>query len=61
MKFKPYGQIAYEAYCEFSGNKSLVNGSPLPKWDDVKTEIKQAWTKAALAVIEASQNENNHY
>lgn len=38
---KSLGQIAYEAYCE--GWKSLASGQPLPKWVDVKPEIKAAW------------------
>ena len=50
---KQYGQIAYEAYCETSDNKSLVSGASLPNWDNLKIEIQHAWVEAAAAVIDA--------
>lgn len=48
------GQIAYEGYCESSGNRSLISGAELPKWDDLKPEIREAWNAAARAVIAAA-------
>jgi len=51
MNEKAIGQIAYEAYCEFTGWKSLVSGQPLPQWDKLKPEIQAAWRCAANAVI----------
>lgn len=47
------GQTAYEAYCSHTNWKSLVSGADLPRWPEVKPEIKTAWEKAALAVIVA--------
>ena len=47
---RPLGQIAYEAYCEATGWKSLVSGADLPQWDALKQEIKDAWGQAAQAV-----------
>ena len=47
------GQIAYEAYCEYSGNKSLVSGDELPSWDNLSTNIQEAWDAAAKAPIRA--------
>lgn len=50
MTDKGLGQIAYEAYCEVSGNKSLVSGCELPTWEELRNEIKVAWVAAAFAV-----------
>ena len=47
---KTNGQIAYEGYTGHTGGKSLVSGEPLPLWDDVTLEIKQAWEVAAASV-----------
>ena len=46
----PMGQVAYEAYCQSTGNKSLISGAELPKWADLKPEIQRAWAAAADAV-----------
>ena len=45
------GRIAYEAYCESNGCKSLVSGDRLPGWDELKDEIKTAWDAAAKATV----------
>jgi hypothetical protein len=50
---KTLGQVAYEAYCETTDWKSLISGSELPKWKDVKPEIKHAWEQSAEAVKNA--------
>lgn len=47
-----FGEAAYAGYCRSSGNKSLVSGAELPAWADLSPEIREAWTKAALAAIE---------
>lgn len=47
---KSYGQIAYEAYCGHTNWKSLVSGSDLPLWKDLKPEIQSAWETAGAAV-----------
>lgn len=44
------GQVAYEAYTDFSGGKSLVTGEALPTWDDQTPERQEAWDVAAHAV-----------
>lgn len=46
------GRVAYEAYCKASGGKSLVSGAPLPAWDALCQEIRDAWDAAADAVID---------
>ena len=50
------GQIAYEAYCASSGNKSLISGAELPEWKELKREIQAAWICAALAVVEGTRS-----
>jgi hypothetical protein len=48
---KTAGQVAYEAYCAVSYNKSLVSGTELPSWDRQYPSIRKAWEIAALSVI----------
>jgi hypothetical protein len=49
-----YGEIAYNAYCEARGWKS-VRGEPLPKFKEQTPDLQAAWEKAAHAVaIEAT-------
>lgn len=43
------GQVGYERYCDCSGGKSLVTGQELPKWEDLKEEIRAAWEAACNA------------
>ena len=47
-----FGEIAYEAYCKASKNKSLISGAKLPKWKDVRPDIKSAWRDSAAAVLD---------
>lgn len=47
-----YGQIAFEAYCDSVGNKTYDN-KPIPKWEDLTEQIKQAWNNAANEAIKA--------
>lgn len=44
-------QVAYEAYADFTGHRSLVTGSPLPDWTDLSDALRGAWGMAAEAVI----------
>lgn len=50
---KTYGQIAYDAYFEHSGGRSLVSGAPLPTWAAQNPKIADAWEASAQAVIKA--------
>jgi hypothetical protein len=47
---KPFGQVAYEAYCLATDGKSRVSGAELPLWENVDPRIQQAWEAAATAV-----------
>jgi hypothetical protein len=44
------GEIAYNAYCDAVGWVS-VHGDPLPKWEQQKPDLQEAWQLAAKAVI----------
>ncbi len=44
------GKLAYEAYADHTGFKSLATGADLPQWVDLKLEIRTAWTVAAACV-----------
>ena len=39
---KRVGQVAYEAYCEFSEGRSLVSGAALPAWENLTPTIQAA-------------------
>ena len=52
-----YGKIAYEAYCQCSGGKSLVSGAKLPPWEELSPEIRRAWEWAADAVLDADSED----
>ncbi|MCL4851804.1 MAG: hypothetical protein KJZ78_10530 [Bryobacteraceae bacterium] len=53
MATKTRAQIAYEAYFERAGGKSLATGQSLPYWDALPVEIKEAWEAAATAVVKS--------
>lgn len=53
--FNNLGKVAYEAYCEKVGNKSVA-GEVLPSWEDQckgRPEVAAAWVEAAHAVLAA--------
>ena len=45
------GQIAYDAYSEKAGGRSIVSGVKLPTWNGLSPAIKEAWEAAATAVM----------
>ncbi len=51
-----YGRIAYEAYSQAAGGRSLVTSQTLPEWDDLPLTIRAAWREAAKAVHEATRD-----
>lgn len=46
-------KVAYEAYCRSTGGRSAVTGEPLPAWEDVTREVRDAWDAASQAVAAA--------
>lgn len=53
------GKLAYDAYCTMTGWKSLKSGDPLPQWEDLPLEMKDAWSMAGLRVAEAINTEDS--
>lgn len=51
MKDYRFAEIAYNAYCEKAGWKSLATGQPLPKFQQLPEAIKDAWERAAAAAV----------
>lgn len=47
-----FGKLAYEAYYNRAGGKSLVSGNPLPTWDQQAEPIQDAWHAAAVAMLD---------
>ena len=47
---KSWGQIAYEAYVQSCGGKS-IRGEDLPAWDAQAPVIREHWDAAGLAVV----------
>lgn len=44
------GQIAFEAYSESMGWKTY-DGKDIPHWENLSSEVRQAWSAAARAVV----------
>ena len=44
------GRVAYDAYRDAAGGRSLVTGDPLPSFDELPAQIRAAWEVAAQAV-----------
>jgi anti-sigma28 factor (negative regulator of flagellin synthesis) len=44
-------KVAYEAYSNHTGWKSLVSGQSLPQWEALSLSIQQAWEAAASGVV----------
>lgn len=45
-------RVAYKAYCAYTGNKSLITGDELPKWDKLPAAIHNTWHAAAKAAAD---------
>lgn len=52
------GRVAYEAYCDAVGGKS-VRGEALPDWDSQDRNVAAAWCAAAQAVLTATFEGND--
>lgn len=46
------GKAGYEAYAKSTGGKTF-DGREMPKWEDLPQRIRDAWTQAANAILEA--------
>jgi hypothetical protein len=45
-------QIGYEAYGAHADWKAY-DGKPMPKWDDLRLDIKEKWVVAVAAILDA--------
>jgi len=48
-------KIAYEAYSRLQGGKNY-QGNPIPAWEDVRPDIKEAWIAAITTAIRWERN-----
>ena len=55
---KNYGKTAYEAYRQWAGGKSLVSRQPIPPWEGLSADIRDAWEMSAKAVVDEVRGEN---
>lgn len=46
-----FGKIAYDAYKGKSNGLSLISGATLPEWEVLASNIQDAWSAAANAVL----------
>jgi hypothetical protein len=49
-------RAGYEAYAAYTGNKSVITGDDLPKWNDLPGGVINAWFCAAESMIRAHAN-----
>jgi hypothetical protein len=47
-----FAKLAYEAYGKVTGGKNY-QGLPMPAWADLPGQIQDAWEAAAVAIIDA--------
>ena len=47
------GRIGYEAYGAHADWKAY-DGKPMPKWDELRLDIKEKWAVAAKAIAKAA-------
>jgi len=49
-KIMNIAQSGYEAYCNYTGWKSVITGDPLPQWSQLPGGVVNAWFAAAKAI-----------
>jgi hypothetical protein len=47
---REYGELAYNAYVEDSGGRSLISGVQLPAFDELPAPVMKAWCAAGVAI-----------
>ncbi|HEY8095006.1 MAG TPA: hypothetical protein VIE65_02795 [Methylobacter sp.] len=50
------GQVGYEAYGDDAQWKAY-DGNPMPKWTDLRFDIKRKWEVAAQAIVDFYEKE----
>ncbi|MDA1277890.1 MAG: hypothetical protein O2960_28160 [Verrucomicrobia bacterium] len=46
-----FGKVAYDAYCDARGWKSVL-GEPLPKFEDQSKDLQDAWQASGKAAVQ---------
>lgn len=59
MSVRERANIAYEAYREHTGGKSLATGADIPEWDMLPADIQAAWHASIWAVDASAQNQKD--
>lgn len=52
---KTAGQVGYDAYGEHAQWKAF-DGRPMPRWDELREDIKEKWEVAARAILDDAWN-----
>lgn len=47
MTIAKLAQRLYNAYRDHTGGKSAVNGVPIPRWEDQRPQVQEAWLAVA--------------
>lgn len=55
MSEKSLGQVGYEAYGDEADWKAF-DGRPMPRWDELREDIKRKWNVASSAIVRESGN-----
>jgi hypothetical protein len=53
---KTFGQVGYEAYSTFTGNKTY-DGKEMPIWAHLTSRVQEAWRTAAASILMANNVE----
>lgn len=53
MSTLDYSLLAKKSYYSYGNRTNFKNfmGNPMPKWDDLTPEIKEAWKEAVLCCV----------
>jgi len=52
IDIRRYAKRAYNGYCEYSQNKSLISGQTLPMWENLPDTIQRAWEYATFSALD---------
>ena len=53
MNIEALARIGYEAYGAHAEWKAF-DGRPMPRWDELRPDIKEKWAVAANAIVDAA-------
>lgn len=50
-------EAAYEGYRMHTGGKSLATGTTIPKWNDLRPDIQEAWRASRDSLLKTLHNQ----